>query len=273
MTHSSSTFVIQKQIKKIMTKAPFFQNAQTLYKKWLSNEQPETHFDNYFAMDALYEPYLLFPVNDTNNSSIDDLLKDPLFILTTNPGGVMDFQKPTNFRKFIQRYSSYSAEELSYQEIAFLLGKYYMNAPEIKNARARIQKMVYLAKKLNKTGVVQVEMIPFHSKDFKSNRKHLYAKNLEKDIFLNTYTTDLRNLLANVSVLSPQGWLNEKKNDWLPLIKKTMGLEETTYNGLKQSKGSDSIAFVSTQEPVIKGITLIKGSNNFPSVTYMDKMF
>lgn len=255
-----------------MINAPFFQKANSLYKSWLNDDIPATHFNNYFAMDALYEPYLLFKVDEKEDVSVETMLKDPLFILTTNPGGVMNFQKRGNLEAFVRRFTTTPLRDLSYHELALLLGDYYQNEPKIKNARARIQKMIYLAKKLNKSAVVQVEMIPFHSKDFKSNRKHHYAQDLEKDNYLASYTEDLRRLLENASVLSPQGWMNEEKNAWPALIRKTMGLENASYKGLKQSGNSDSIAFVSTQTPVLKGMTLIKGSNNFPSVTYLDQI-
>lgn len=186
----------------------YFNFCQDLYSNWNNctlNYDPA--LESFFDLNALPEPYLSFKS-----------LENPLYFLTTNPGGVMEFQKRDNF--------NYSDE--LYSDLAHKLGeRYLLNLDKIgTQAVTRIKRMIQLSELVKKSGVIQVEAIPYHSKNF--NNKSAFLKCLT-DFTLIAYINHLKDHLTDKPVLSIQAGspdLNRiKSNDWILFLCDTMNLD------------------------------------------------
>lgn len=98
--------------------------------------------------DYCPEPYLVF--GDQS---------DPLVILATNPGNGEPFQR----RDAVDAPDS-PLKRLRFADVAPRLGDFYATTSRISmTARNRVHSMRDVARRLGKTGVLQVQLLPFHS--------------------------------------------------------------------------------------------------------------
>lgn len=222
---------------------------------WKEIGYDESFLNNVFDLEHLPEPYI--QIGDPS---------DPLYFLTTNPGQVMKHQK------FGSPFLNKLREE-NYDFISKVLGDYYLqNLPGA--ARYRLKKMVEIYEYSHKTGLFQVEALPFHSK---SLNKYLILRALRSgNSILNKYSELLSDYLCDKDVISINavGTKNSitieaiKKSRWLNWI---FSLTKTDTNNLEienlitNEKGKVTSAFIySIVNERIKGHILMMGSNNIP---------
>lgn len=144
------------------TMTTYLEVCEALYTSWLNGqlELPDhvrEAFPNENGDTTLFspEPYLVF--GDST---------DPLTVITTNPGAGEPFQR----RSAVGREDSPLADA-PYSEVAVRLGDYYAADPAITQlARTRVKAMQTMADRLGKTGVIQFELLPFHSDTLDKNR-------------------------------------------------------------------------------------------------------
>lgn len=254
----------------------FFNFCEDLFKKWTLKTEVYTEFDKSFDMEALYEPYLLINLDEDCDINIEEILRDPLYVLTTNPGGTMsELQLEEGFKHFLSEKGR-SLENITYQEVAALLGREYQTRKDIPNATRRIKKMIYLAKKLGKTGIIQIECIPFHSKKLDAKIKKRFALKYIKHNIYTEYLSLVKDILKDSATVGTQSFGdNNTDSEWLCLIKELMDLKNNEKISLKVLNGKTTIYKMVNKEQnkPFKALTLVQGNNNFPSNENLDKLF
>ncbi len=230
----------------------YFNHCDVLHQKWLDKTlQYEDGFEEIFQVNYSPEPYFVLK-NGSN----------PLFMLLTNPGTGMEFQKHENIVKS------------DYRAFARTLADIYTSNQFKKdggaNAHRRLMKSIAWADHLGYNAIVNIETIPFHSRNLnKSNALGIIGKSW----VLSRYQEVLRNFLENKPVLIVAACgsktsitLNTIKNSkWLMYQAEiaNINIENLKFKELTKKNGKVSSAMLYDNE---KYIVLMMGSNNLPSI-------
>ena len=236
----------------------YFEICEKLHTDWILNK---INLGNSFGFDlnALPEPYLKFGSH-----------RGDICFLTTNPGGVIDFQKkPSNFIKDGEKY-----HELS-DRLAHFYEKNLQGAP-----RTRIHRMNSLANSIipNSNGFLQFEISPFHSSSFPHKEKFSnFLLNDETD-FHNKYVNLLTEELKDKNCICIQSGLPDLKRlstSWLQLISRILSVEINNWKAIYfKSKGGRPTtgAFYHKSKAVFKVILFNSGSNSIPNLDSMKEL-
>ena len=230
----------------------YYDYCDVLHQKWFDKTlQYEDNFEEIFQIDYSPEPYFVLK-NGSN----------PLFMLLTNPGAGMDFQKHENFKKS------------DYKAFANILADIYTSEQFKKdggaNAHRRLIKSIAWADHLGYNSIVNIETIPFHSHNL--NKGKALAM-INKSWVLTSYQEVLRKFLFDKPVLIVAACgsktsitLNTIKNSrWLMYQAEiaNINIENLKFKELTKKNGKVSSAMLYDNE---KYIVLMMGSNNLPSI-------
>lgn len=235
---------------------PFVTLCESLWRDWLDDRLPATvEIARRFDLAALPEPYLRFGGDN------------PLYVLTTNPGGTLPQQR----RAAVLAGQSPAQRTMSYAEVARAFAAHYeqtLKGP----ARTRIRAFRRLAEGLNLDGVFQVEACPFHSsslpgKDFVVDliaadpQLARYAEAVRT--FLRTRPTVILSAISTREALGPGLRLSR----WLEWQVGLVGLDmrSTRFVPLIEKGGRPTCgAFVSGHGSDAKALVLMMGGNHLP---------
>ena len=243
-----------------MNQTNYIDFCENLFLNWNQNKvHLEKKFD--FQLEAVPEPYLKFGEN------IEDLV-----FLTTNPGGVMDFQlQSSNFFKPKEKYHDLSIRLAKHYEVALKRGS---------SAKKRIEDMYSLTKILspNSKGFTQFEISPFHSSSFPNKENYAeYLFNNSSNIH-REYTDLLTNHLKDKSCICIQAGAPDLKrlnSKWLELISSVLSVEKNDWKSIdfkiKNDKASTG-AFYTKNKNVYKVILFRMGSNSVPNISSMKEL-
>tara|TARA_B100001094_G_scaffold317180_1_gene359287 strand:- start:3743 stop:4471 length:729 start_codon:yes stop_codon:yes gene_type:complete len=230
----------------------YFNHCDVLHQKWFDKTlQYEDGFEEIFQVDYSPEPYFILK-NGSN----------PLFMLLTNPGAGMDFQKHDNFVKS------------DYRTFARTLGDIYTSEQFKKeggaNAHRRLTKSIKWADHLGYDAIVNIETIPFHSPNLNKSKA---LEVVGKSWILSRYQEVLRNFLADKPVLIVAACSSKtsisietiKNSNWLMYQTglANINVKNLKFKELTKKNGKVSSALLYDNE---KHIVLMMGSNNLPSI-------
>ena len=230
----------------------YYPFCDLLHQKWFDKTlQYEDELKELFEVDYSPEPYFVLKKGS-----------NPLFMLLTNPGAGMDFQKHENF------------EKSDYKAFSNILADIYTSEQFKKdggaNAHRRLIKSIAWADHLGYNSVVNIETIPFHSPSL--NKKKALAT-ISKSWILIRYQEVLKRFLLDKPVLIVAACsskssitLNTLKNSkWLMYQAElaNINIENLKFKELTQKNGKVSSAMLYDNE---KYIVLMMGSNNLPSI-------
>jgi len=204
---------------------------------------------------AAPEPYLYF--GDSANA---------LVVLTTNPGGTMKDERSTEVRKVLEGVDAYA-------EAAPRLGCLYKKILAGSQAGYRIDHQQTLSSWLGYDGVLQVELIPFHSKTLP---KKIALKKMAEDELLGDYAEHLRaflrdRLVVGIQAVSTRASLEQetpKSSQWLTKVAEIAGLDldgtKVKFVALVENDDKTTVAaWVSKTKPR-KALVLRMGANDLP---------
>ena len=230
----------------------YYPFCDLLHQKWFDKTlQYEDELKELFEVDYSPEPYFVLKKGS-----------NPLFMLLTNPGAGMDFQKHENF------------EKSDYKAFSNILGDIYTSEQFKKdggaNAHRRLIKSIAWADHLGYNSVVNIETIPFHSPSL--NKKKALAT-ISKSWILIRYQEVLKRFLLDKPVLIVAACsskssitLNTLKNSkWLMYQAELANicLENLKFKELTKKNDKVTSALFSDHN---KYIVLTMGSNNLPSI-------
>jgi hypothetical protein len=230
----------------------YYPFCDLLHQKWFDKTlQYEDELKELFEVDYSPEPYFVLKKGS-----------NPLFMLLTNPGAGMDFQKHENF------------EKSDYKAFSNILADIYTSEQFKKdggaNAHRRLIKSIAWADHLGYNSVVNIETIPFHSPSL--NKKKALAT-ISRSWILIRYQEVLKRFLLDKPVLIVAACsskssitLNTVKNSkWLMYQAEiaNINIENLKFKELTKKNGKVSSAMLYDNE---KYIVLMMGSNNLPSI-------
>jgi len=230
----------------------YFDHCDVLHQKWFEKTlQYDEGFEDIFQVDYSPEPYFVLK-NGSN----------PLFMLLTNPGAGMEFQKHENFSKS------------DYRAFARTLGDIYTSDQFKKdggaNAHRRLMKSIAWADHLGYNAIVNIETIPFHSPNL---NKCIALDIVAKSRILSRYQEALRIFLIDKPVLIVAACGTKtsisietlKNSPWLMYQAELANIQISNlkFRKLTSKNGKVTSALLSDSE---KYIVLMMGSNNLPSV-------
>lgn len=218
-----------------------------------------------FDSDASPEPYLIFGHGPKR-----------LVVLTTNPGAAMDHQSRTS----VQTGTGPLRDELTYAEAAPELGCFYESTLASRQAGHRIARLRLLSCCLGCDGVIQAEVIPFHSATLPQKDAVLSEIDNEGGL-LGRYVGYLEKFLRDQAVVciqavSTRDSLNErtKLSPWLKRVAQIAGLDLNSTRFvrlLEKGLKTTAAAWVSRKGPR-KALVLMMGSNNLPADSGLYKL-
>ncbi|MFG0252770.1 MAG: hypothetical protein ACF8NJ_07860 [Phycisphaerales bacterium JB038] len=211
-----------------------------------------------FDLAAMPEPYLDFEAGDR-----------PLVVLTTNPGGPMAHQ----LRSAYQAGRGPVKLGMTYREAARALAIHYIDVLVGTAAGRRIEALRDLAAEGGFDGVLQVECIPWHSRDL-PNKSRLLGL-ISREQWLRKYLAQLKDLVRSapamaVSAVSSRIDLEDPTaplSPWLSWQLSVLGIERAAARIVPLvRKGSrvTGVALVQRVEGANKALVLMMGSNNLP---------
>jgi hypothetical protein len=242
-----------------------FENyCEELWKQWRdeSIELP-SYIKAEFQTDYLPEPYLSFKPG-----------KNPLYILTTNPGQGM----PEQHRDNINSRSSIVSPTMSYKEIASTMGDFYLT--NLKGAaKTRIDSIIALSQKAGFDGVVQIEACPFHSGYLP--KKNALLKQYSIEPLLSKYGNLVKSVLSERSVIAvsavgttkPITITSISSRAWLKWQADLIGfnIDKANIIALTEKPKKITSAFLySENKNSVNGLVLMMGSNNLPRTKHME---
>lgn len=230
----------------------YYNFCNVLHQKWFDKTlQYENGLEEIFQLNYSPEPYFVLK-NGTN----------PIFMLLTNPGAGMDFQKHENF------------EKSDYKAFANILADIYPSEQFKKdggvNAHRRLMKSIEFADHLGYNSIVNIETIPFHSPNL-NKRKALDI--IGKTWILSRYQEVLKNFLMDKPVLIVASCssrtsisINTIKNSaWLMYQVELANIDINNLNFKKLTQKEEKITSAMFYNKH-KYIVLMMGSNNLPSI-------
>ena len=230
----------------------YYPFCDLLHQKWSDKTlQYEDELKELFEVDYSPEPYFVLKKGS-----------NPLFMLLTNPGAGMDFQKHENF------------EKSDYKAFSNILADIYTSEQFKKdggaNAHRRLIKSIAWADHLGYNSVVNIETIPFHSPSL--NKKKALAT-ISRSWILIRYQEVLKRFLLDKPVLIVAACsskssitLNTVKNSkWLMYQAEIANicLENLKFKELTKKNDKVTSALFSDHNNYI---VLTMGSNNLPSI-------
>ena len=230
----------------------YYPFCDLLHQKWFDKTlQYEDELKELFEVDYSPEPYFVLKKGS-----------NPLFVLLTNPGAGMDFQKHENF------------EKSDYKAFSNILADIYTSEQFKKdggaNAHRRLIKSIAWADHLGYNSVVNIETIPFHSPSL--NKKKALAT-ISRSWILIRYQEVLKRFLLDKPVLIVAACsskssitLNTLKNSkWLMYQAELANicLENLKFKELTKKNDKVTSALFSDHN---KYIVLTMGSYNLPSI-------
>lgn len=234
-------------------------------KLWCGWKQHTLSMPLHFDREAAPEPYLYFGA-DTNR----------LVALTTNPGASMCHQRHAAVRARMGPLK----DEDRYTEAALKLGCFYERILDGRPAGQRIAKLRKLSSLLGYDGVMQVELIPFHSAAL-AQKNTLLGKIKEKDSLLGRYAELLGEFLedrpiVSIQAVSTRASLNQKTelSPWLRWVAEIVGVELNTagfVSLVEIGPKTTAAAWVSKREPR-KAFVLMMGNNDLPADEGLSKL-
>ena len=227
-------------------------------KLWCAWKQHTLSMPSRFDLEAAPEPYLYFGTSSNK-----------LVALTTNPGGTMRHQRHAAVRSG----RGPLRDKDTYAEAALKLGCFYEKILEGRPAGHRIANLRKLSSLLGYGGVMQVELIPFHSAAL-PRKDALLGQINEKDSLLGRYVGLLREFLKNRAVVSIQAVstrasLSQKTelSHWLRWVAKIAGVDPETarfVSLVEKGPKTTCAAWVSKRKPR-KAFVLMMGKNDLPA--------
>lgn len=230
----------------------YYKFCDALHQKWFDKTlEYEDNFEKIFQVEYSPEPYFVL-----QNGS------HPLYMLLTNPGAGMDFQKHENF------------EKSDYKAFANILGNIYTSVQFKKeggaNAHRRLMKSYEWVDHLGYKGIVNIETIPFHSPNLNKTQA---LDIIGKSWILFRYQEVLKKFLADKPVLIVAACGSKssisietiKNNPWLIYQSElaSITIENLKFKELTKKNGKVSSALLYDNE---KYIVLMMGSNNLPKL-------
>ena len=209
-----------------------------------------------FDPEAAPEPYLYFGA-DTNR----------LVALTTNPGATMRHQR----RAAVQAGTGPLCEKDKYAKAAPKLGDFY-ETHLTGQAWHRIAKLRRLSSCLGYEGVMQVELIPFHSATLPQKSRLLEEINKEGSLlghYVELLGKSLRDRpVVGIQAASTQSSFSRKTklSPWLRRVAEITGLDLNAADFVslvEKGRKTTAAAWVSKREPR-KALVLMMGTNNLP---------
>ena len=230
----------------------YYPFCDLLHQKWFDKTlQYEDELKELFEVDYSPEPYFVLKKGS-----------NPLFMLLTNPGAGMDFQKHENF------------EKSDYKAFSNILADIYTSEQFKKdggaNAHRRLIKSIAWADHLGYNSVVNIETIPFHSPSL--NKKKALAT-ISRSWILIRYQEVLKRFLLDKPVLIVAACSSKssitlntlKSSKWLMYQAELANicLENLKFKELTKKNDKVTSALFSDHN---KYIVLTMGSNNLPSI-------
>lgn len=242
-----------------MSENNYVEFCDNLFIKWNQNKLDfENNFN--FELNAIPEPYLTF--GETS---------EDLFFLTTNPGGVMDFQvKPSEFINSDEKFKDLSVRLAKHYEVILK-----------RTPKKRIEDMYSITKMLfpKSYGFTQFEISPFHSTNFPNKERFAdyvlnNISNIHRD-YIDALTARLKNknCICIQSGLPDLSRLNKK---WLELISRILSVDKNEWKSIsfkiKNGKATTG-AFYTKKQEIFKVILFRAGSNAVPNLNSMNELF
>lgn len=230
----------------------YYDFCDVLHQKWFDKSLVyESEVLDLFDIEYSPEPYFILKQGS-----------NPLYMLLTNPGAGMDFQRHDNFSKS------------DYRNFAKALGDIY-TSDQFKvegglNAHRRLTKSIDFARYLGFDGIVNIETIPFHSPNL-DKTKALNA--IGKSWILSRYQEVLSNFLSDKPVLIVSACNSKssismdtlRDSPWLmyQIELASINIESLKFKEItrKNSKITSAMFYDG-----MKHIVLTMGSNNLPSI-------
>jgi len=241
--------------------------TEQLWRSWLDGKLSLSDaLAERFDLDAAPEPYLCFEAGER-----------PLVALTTNPGGTLPFQR----REAVLSNTDVLRQTMTYQEVSRVLGQHYRQLLQRKPAGRRIESLLHLASLRSATGVVQVEVCPFHSSSLP--KKDTLVSELINDELTKQYLAHVRENLRDrpvviVSAISSRKTLSADLtlSPWLAWKADVAGLpvdKAVRFVSLvtKQDKVTCA-ALLSPRGAVPKALVLMMGSNQLPGAEGLKRL-
>ncbi|HPS31617.1 MAG TPA: hypothetical protein PLZ43_15290 [bacterium] len=226
----------------------------------------------YLQPEFLPEPYLIF--NTGKETAKSD---KALYFLTTNPGNGWEGHQGREKLK-----ASYPENE-KYEKVAHDFAEKYLNEILKGPAKRRVEGFIHLAETLGYNQLIQVESLPFHSKELPNKFKLLsFLEKENADNIINQYFTVLKNSMKdeNVIVLSAIGTrksisLESLNTKWLKWQSEVIGMDLSCAKiiALIENNGKVTSAFIYTNDNnILKGFILMMGGNNMPGNGALDRI-
>lgn len=241
--------------------------TEQLWRTWLRGELSLSDaLAERFDLDAAPEPYLCFEAGER-----------PLVALTTNPGGTLSFQR----RAVVLSNADVLRETMTYQEAASVLGQHYRQVLQRKPAGRRIESLLQLARLRSATGVVQVEVCPFHSRSLP--KKATLPAELASDELTRQYVENIREYMKGrpvviVSAISSRKTLSADLtlSPWLAWKAELAGLSPDLHMRfvpliIRQEKVTCA-ALTSPRGAIPKALVLMMGSNQLPGAEGLQRL-
>jgi hypothetical protein len=234
---------------------------EKLWHAWLEHQLqiPEP-----FDCEAAPEPYLLFGTAGK-----------ALVALTTNPGATMWHQS----RDAVKCGTGPLRESDKYGECARRLGDFYekyLTGPP----RARIARLRHLSACAVFGRVMQVELIPFHSRSLPEKDLFIAGENL-KDPILSAYVQHLRKFLrgrpaVGVQAVSVKVPLTAKTelSPWLEGVARVLGLHvgSAKFVSLVKKGSKTTVAALVSRRTPRKVLVLTMGTASLPAGKALSKL-
>jgi len=242
----------------------FISFCESLWQDWLADRLETSPFvRRAFDLDAAPEPYLSFGCGE-----------NPLFLLTTNPGGTM----PQQQRAAVQAGRGPLSPAINYAAAAKALGAWYEQQLARCAAGRRIAAMQKLSALVGAEGVVQVEVCPFHSCSLPNKAELL--REISRGGLLTRYVQEVRAFLITrpVVAISAASTRTPMESE-MPLSPWATWLLEVSGQDPKRAKPVLLVtkrekitarALVSSQDGAPKALVQMMGGNHLPGEHGLD---
>jgi hypothetical protein len=227
--------------------------SQAIYEVWRTENDHEM-IDG-FEKDHVPEPYLNYGFRGLEESCV---------FLTTNPGQGMDHQ----LRAGIEELSG-GALPREYLPLSVSLAEFYEGSPDLNgSARGNVRRMKEIARALGRPGVLQVELIPWHSASL-PNKDRALSRLSEHELYADYYDALTRLIGVSPVVLSWSAGIPERRGG--------VGVEFKA-NAMKLDVASAELLKISSREGGVsqgllwkreagrlRGLFVTRGSANLPA--------
>lgn len=250
--HVSPTRRESKMFQKLLRQ--YQEASQAVYESWCNGTADEV-LPHIFEAQYLPEPYLDFGFSQDENFCV---------FLTTNPGKGSDVQ----LREGVEKLCGGSVP-IEYHPLARTMACHYDGGNSINNAaRANIEAMKGIASAMGRTGLLQVEMVPWHSPNL-PDKDGAVAELSESALFMNYRTALERLIRACPLVLSwSAGFPARRTGTGVDFKANAMGFDLASANILELSRTDRGIsqALLWTRDSTtIRGLFVRQGSANLPA--------